>query len=476
MPISVECDCGKKLRAKDDYAGRVLKCPGCGDPIKVPIPTELAVSQFELDDDGQQTFPPLNLGSEDPFSNSKPGKPEPAEASFSPPVRAKAGGSREWIMWSGLAASLAVVALALVLFLNKQRRDAANGEVLNLMAAAKIAVNDKRWDDAIASVKLALGVRDATEKDEATRYLAEVEKAKAADAADNIFKSAMKAVEAKRFDEAVRLFVAYQSHSNASNAGEAGKLVEAITLAASDLNAVSVLQQLTDGDLEVLAGSDRIVGLSLPSHPVIRSLALETLRRNLPDEAGRRQGEKKRLEQERQDALLAEQIKQQQEQNAAAEKERLAAREQQEAAARQQQALAHPMPVEFNELITFPERFRGRAVYLNRVLILSDLERSTAARCFGLGVRSNGKFVNGVVKTFGGEKTFVMSEKMGEKFSQTFDQGGKYYEARLLMTVDQYGPEDNPKFTYFNLYRIDIYQQLPVEAYQQGRILASFSN
>lgn len=36
MPITVACSCGKKLAAKEEYAGRTLKCPGCGKGVKIP--------------------------------------------------------------------------------------------------------------------------------------------------------------------------------------------------------------------------------------------------------------------------------------------------------------------------------------------------------------------------------------------------------------------------------------------------------
>ena len=34
--------CGKKLHAKDELAGRMAKCPGCGQPIQIPFPAEIA--------------------------------------------------------------------------------------------------------------------------------------------------------------------------------------------------------------------------------------------------------------------------------------------------------------------------------------------------------------------------------------------------------------------------------------------------
>ena len=36
MPIRVSCQCGKALNVKDEMAGKAVKCPGCGQVIRVP--------------------------------------------------------------------------------------------------------------------------------------------------------------------------------------------------------------------------------------------------------------------------------------------------------------------------------------------------------------------------------------------------------------------------------------------------------
>jgi len=36
MPIQVKCNCGKVLNAPDSAAGKAVKCPGCGQALKVP--------------------------------------------------------------------------------------------------------------------------------------------------------------------------------------------------------------------------------------------------------------------------------------------------------------------------------------------------------------------------------------------------------------------------------------------------------
>ena len=35
MPIKVQCECGKAFSAKDELAGKTVKCPGCQKPLKI---------------------------------------------------------------------------------------------------------------------------------------------------------------------------------------------------------------------------------------------------------------------------------------------------------------------------------------------------------------------------------------------------------------------------------------------------------
>jgi hypothetical protein len=42
MPIKVTCECGQTFAAKDELAGRVVKCPKCGNPLKVLAPQKKA--------------------------------------------------------------------------------------------------------------------------------------------------------------------------------------------------------------------------------------------------------------------------------------------------------------------------------------------------------------------------------------------------------------------------------------------------
>ena len=57
MPINVACRCGQRLSAKDELAGKTVKCPKCGQPVTVPKGMEIAKNRAEgvgslLDDAG----------------------------------------------------------------------------------------------------------------------------------------------------------------------------------------------------------------------------------------------------------------------------------------------------------------------------------------------------------------------------------------------------------------------------------------
>ncbi len=64
MPIPVGCQCGKRFQAKDELAGKRVKCPGCGNVLTIPEPQPASVGGG-IDD----LFGP---GGGDPLFNSGP--------------------------------------------------------------------------------------------------------------------------------------------------------------------------------------------------------------------------------------------------------------------------------------------------------------------------------------------------------------------------------------------------------------------
>jgi hypothetical protein len=61
VPILVCCTCGKKLRVKDESAGKRVRCPGCGGIVSVPpsLPAEVEPSTPQGE--------PASAGDQEPF-------------------------------------------------------------------------------------------------------------------------------------------------------------------------------------------------------------------------------------------------------------------------------------------------------------------------------------------------------------------------------------------------------------------------
>ncbi|MCI0683845.1 MAG: hypothetical protein L0Y71_17200 [Gemmataceae bacterium] len=38
MAIEFRCECGKSLRAKDEFGGRKIRCPQCAEVVRIPLP------------------------------------------------------------------------------------------------------------------------------------------------------------------------------------------------------------------------------------------------------------------------------------------------------------------------------------------------------------------------------------------------------------------------------------------------------
>ena len=50
MPIPVACQCGASFNAKDELAGKAVRCPKCKQPLKIPAPQPAPAAASALDD------------------------------------------------------------------------------------------------------------------------------------------------------------------------------------------------------------------------------------------------------------------------------------------------------------------------------------------------------------------------------------------------------------------------------------------
>lgn len=51
MPIKVRCKCGKKLQVRDSAAGKRVRCPDCGKPVRIPEPETVVDDYDDTGDD-----------------------------------------------------------------------------------------------------------------------------------------------------------------------------------------------------------------------------------------------------------------------------------------------------------------------------------------------------------------------------------------------------------------------------------------
>lgn len=89
MPIQTQCTwCGKKINAGDSFAGKSVKCPGCGGVIKIPHADgpALAPGQAPSQFGGQ---PPIGPPGQPPIGPPSFGAPQPPAG---PPIGPPAGG------------------------------------------------------------------------------------------------------------------------------------------------------------------------------------------------------------------------------------------------------------------------------------------------------------------------------------------------------------------------------------------------
>lgn len=81
MPISVVCQCGAKLNAKDELAGRSVKCPKCSQLIKIPGAAAAKPTESKPATPGKPVGSATEKAAKSPTKAApKAAKPEPVDA------------------------------------------------------------------------------------------------------------------------------------------------------------------------------------------------------------------------------------------------------------------------------------------------------------------------------------------------------------------------------------------------------------
>jgi hypothetical protein len=64
MPISVACSCGQKITAKNELAGKTVKCPKCNQPLKIPAAKSEATPVVKNPETASKSAPPKKWGAD----------------------------------------------------------------------------------------------------------------------------------------------------------------------------------------------------------------------------------------------------------------------------------------------------------------------------------------------------------------------------------------------------------------------------
>src|SRR5262249_18976669 len=75
MPIMVSCPgCKAKLKTRDEFAGKAMKCPRCSTPVSVPADDEPVVAAMAEEDEGTVPATAIEEGQPKPKSRPKPAR------------------------------------------------------------------------------------------------------------------------------------------------------------------------------------------------------------------------------------------------------------------------------------------------------------------------------------------------------------------------------------------------------------------
>ncbi len=81
MAITFSCECGKQMTAKDEFAGRKIKCPKCGKVVRIPA------QAADEEEESPQTLrpPPAWRVAQAPLAKPVAAPEKAAPEKFSPP-------------------------------------------------------------------------------------------------------------------------------------------------------------------------------------------------------------------------------------------------------------------------------------------------------------------------------------------------------------------------------------------------------
>jgi hypothetical protein len=137
MAILVRCECGQKLRASDDHAGKSFPCPACGKTVAVPAQ--------EFDDRDE-------IG---PIPDFQDAAVSPSKASPTGPLESRRPRTAIWqLAGTGVAVLLSIIALCIAIFRHPLGRGMNAYDFSTPSAALKSQIEMALNNDIRAAIEL----------------------------------------------------------------------------------------------------------------------------------------------------------------------------------------------------------------------------------------------------------------------------------------------------------------------------------
>jgi hypothetical protein len=262
-------ECGKRMLARPEFAGRRTLCRACGHKVRV---TSLPC------------WKPAALTSLVAAPFSPP--PQPAVG-----LSVKASSPRRVVRNKGSRLALVICVPLVVLGLlanaylgwtleserEAELTDQANVHVAQKVEAARGLMAHQEWGRAIAILGETLSTEMATDWDQARALLHEARHAQA----QAIIAAAEAAIETRDLTGARTLLEEYLTHPQAAEKTRAQRLIDETDLAVSDARALALLKALPEPALAAFAQGGEPAFARQVENPNLRDIYTATLRRNL---------------------------------------------------------------------------------------------------------------------------------------------------------------------------------------------------
>jgi hypothetical protein len=116
MPLTVDCTCGKKLQARDELAGKKVKCPQCATVLTLPTSTAIATAPVRFDTPPRPTRDAIRTEPEERILDALPPRPEldDDDTAYDSKLRRRKREAREGSIFTGSTGEILIGTLMIV--------------------------------------------------------------------------------------------------------------------------------------------------------------------------------------------------------------------------------------------------------------------------------------------------------------------------------------------------------------------------